>query len=465
MLLDYYNLKEQPFGATPDPRYLYMSPTHREALASLCYGIQGARGFVSLIAKPGMGKTTILFQLLNELQSSARAVFLFQTFCRPEDMLRAILRELGAPDENGDLLHMQSQFADILVAEAQQGRRVIIVIDEAQNLDDSALEFVRMLSNCETPTEKLLHIVLGGQLQFREKLASPQWLQLEQRISIFARLRPLNFEETHLYIEHRLRVAGYNFQVPLFAPQAVALIARKSEGIPRNINNICFNALSLGWVLKQRTIEKGAIREVLNDLDCELESNRGWQKVLGAGRIGWNVVKPKNVLQHTFSRRSWIALLAILLPPLFWISARERRSGPVPDTSSAVVSEAALRHEVSLPVEHAESSRKTGDATSKSPPSPQATLNASTRSPSSSETRTSVPPRTDLSLLTADPATLWKQVKVGRVDAEIELAVSYLVGKGVEENCSQARVLLQDASRKGNARATDLLANLTSQCH
>ncbi|MGC2516600.1 MAG: AAA family ATPase, partial [Terriglobales bacterium] len=220
--MDYYNLKEQPFGVTPDPRYLYPSPTHCEALASLSYAIRSGRGFMSLIAKPGMGKTSILFQLLSQLEGSARTVFLFRTLCSPKELLRSLLRDLGVLEDGGNAIRMQEQLNDVLLAEARQGRRVVVVIDEAQNLKDSALELVRMLSNFETTNDKLMQIILAGQPQLREKLASPHLLQLRQRMSIFARLHPFSVEETHLYVRHRLRVAGYDFKIPLFTPQAGA---------------------------------------------------------------------------------------------------------------------------------------------------------------------------------------------------------------------------------------------------
>ncbi len=195
MVLDYYNLREEPFGVTPDPRYLYYSPVHREALATLACGIRSRRGAMSLIAKPGMGKTTILFQLLSQLEGLARTVFLFQTLCSPKELLRSLLRDLGVSDDHGDVVRMQEQLNGVLAAEARQGRTVVVVIDEAQSLEDSALELVRMLSNFETSSYKMMQIILAGQPQLREKLASPQLLQLRQRMSVLARLQPLSVEE------------------------------------------------------------------------------------------------------------------------------------------------------------------------------------------------------------------------------------------------------------------------------
>ena len=265
--LDYYKLKEQPFGVTPDSRYLFLTPTQKEALSSVIYGIESGCGFVALIARPGLGKTTLLFQTLDILRERARLVFLFQTISTPVDLLRALLSGLGAPDMRASLVEMQIRLKNLLAEHYSAGKRVVLVIDEAQNLDDSVLELVRMLSNFETASDKLIQIVLAGQPQLAENIGSPELVQLRQRVSIFARLNPLTAEETALYVAHRLRVAGYASEMPLFTKDALALIAQASEGIPRNINNLCFNALSLGAALEYKPIDREIIRQVMADLD------------------------------------------------------------------------------------------------------------------------------------------------------------------------------------------------------
>ncbi len=267
MVLDYYKLEEQPFGVTPDSRYLFLSPTHREALSSLIYGIESGCGFVALIAAPGSGKTTLLFEALNILRDKARIVFLFQTIATPLDLLRSLLSGLGVRDLQGSLVDLQIRLKDILNEQYRLGKRVVVVVDEAQNLDDSVLELVRMLSNFETARDKLIQIILAGQPQLADNIGSPELLQLRQRISIFARLKPFTLEETCLYIAHRLRVARYSSDMPLFTRDALALIAQNSEGIPRNINNLCFNALSLGCALQQKPIDREVVRQVIADLD------------------------------------------------------------------------------------------------------------------------------------------------------------------------------------------------------
>jgi general secretion pathway protein A len=266
MFLQHYGMHEQPFGVTPNPRYLYLSQTHREALASLVYGIESGRGFMALIAKPGMGKTTLLFQVLDRLGSSARTVFLFHTQCNSREFFHYLLSDLGIDSQGSDLARMHDQLNQVLVAEASSGRRFVLVVDEAQNLDDSVLETVRLLSDFETPRAKLMQIILAGQPQLAEKLARPGLVQLRQRVSILARLDPFSLEDTGGYINHRLRVAGYKGPA-LFTPEAIKIIATRGEGIPRNINNICFNALSLGFALEKHKIDSGMVLEALGDLD------------------------------------------------------------------------------------------------------------------------------------------------------------------------------------------------------
>jgi general secretion pathway protein A len=262
----YFGLREQPFGVTPDPRFLYLSAAHREALASLYYGIEANRGFLGLIARPGMGKTTILFHLLEKFRSSARTAFLFQTQCTSREFMRFLLAELGYESDGHDFVRMHEEFNRRLLQEARAGNRFIVVIDEAQNLEPSVLETVRLLSDFETPRAKLMHIILAGQPELADKLASPGLSQLRQRVSIVHGLQPLNAPEIKNYIEHRLRIAGYEGE-PLFTPGVYDDIARFTEGIPRNINNFCFNALSLTCALQKKMVDSETVKEVIADLD------------------------------------------------------------------------------------------------------------------------------------------------------------------------------------------------------
>ena len=234
MFLDFYNLKEQPFSEAPDPRQLYLSATHREALASLFYGIETGRGFLTLIAEPGMGKTTLLFHLRERLKDSARTVFLFQTQCKARELLPCLLSDLGIEAQGRNLGWMHEQLKGILLVEANAGRRVLVFIDEAQNLRDSALETVRLLSNFETTRSKLMQIILAGQPQLAETLTRPNLVQLRQRISIVSRLRRFTPAETNTYIDYRLRLAGFEGR-RLFTPGALEMIEAWSLGGSRHV--------------------------------------------------------------------------------------------------------------------------------------------------------------------------------------------------------------------------------------
>lgn len=264
MFLEFYNLKEQPFGVTPDPRYLYFSPGHREALASLFYGIETGRGFLSLIADPGMGKTTLLFQLLQRWKGYVHSAFLFQTQCNSRELLGYLLEDLGLRNNGKDIVRMHSELNEFLYRETKAGRRIVVFIDEAQNLSDSVLETVRLLSDFEAPDKKLLQIILAGQPELAERLSRPGLAQLRQRIAVQTRLEALPALEVIRYVEHRLKVAGYEGP-ELFTTEAMDLIAARSRGIPRLVNHLCFNALSLGCASEQRQIDASIARDAADD--------------------------------------------------------------------------------------------------------------------------------------------------------------------------------------------------------
>lgn len=269
-ILDFFGLREQPFGVTPDPKYLYLTASHREALASLVYGIESKRGFSALVAEPGMGKTTLLFYLLDKLKSTARTAFLFRPDGNTKELLESLLLDLGLEANPEDVPQMHETLKAALLEDLESGKHFVWVIDEAQDLEPSVLESVRLLSNFETPASKLMHILLVGQPGLFEKLAAPELLQLRQRIGSLVQIAPLSDTEVSDYIRFRVVRGGGNADTT-FTPEARMLIAQASEGIPRNINGLCFASLSLGFAEGKKVIGPEIVREVLAEREPEGE--------------------------------------------------------------------------------------------------------------------------------------------------------------------------------------------------
>lgn len=309
MYLKWFGLNEEPFGVTPDPRFLYMGPSHREALASLLHSIQTGRGFMTLIAEPGMGKTTIISEMLERTRTFVQSVFLFQTQCTRQELLRYLLSDLGVQARSDDIVALHEQFSEILVTNHRSGKKFVLVIDEAQNLTDDVLESVRLLSDFETQHEKLLQIILSGQPQLELRLSSPEHWQLRQRMSAMCHLQPLSVDEVLEYIETRLRIAGR--RTFLFTPEAVEAITLKSGGIPRIVNNYCFNLLCLAYALEKKEIDADLIDEVASDLDLH-------SKVEKHGEAAVTTFdRPPRLNAHNRKEREFMAQSPLQATPLF----------------------------------------------------------------------------------------------------------------------------------------------------
>lgn len=237
------------------------------ALQSIVGAIESNLGFTLLLGDPGMGKTTLLFQLLTQYRDSARTAFIFQTQCKRHDLLRHLAAELELPADKCDEVSLHQTLKEMLVNEATAGRKVLVIIDEAQNLQVSSLETIRLLSDFETTTAKLLHIILAGSARLSDTLGSSELSQLAQRISTVSRLYPLSSEEVKAYVTFRLGAAGHPAADGLFSPEALAEIAAQSRGIPRVINSICYGALSLAHIDGARHVGRTQVRQAVQNLD------------------------------------------------------------------------------------------------------------------------------------------------------------------------------------------------------
>ncbi len=265
MYANFYNLKKEPFHITPDPEFLFLSPSHKEALGSIIYGVSHKKGFVLITGEVGVGKTTIIRSYLEEVdRSKLKLIYIFNSNVSFQGLLKTINSELEIIDLTDDVFEMVNQLHYVLVEEYKKGRTVVLIIDEAQNMPVETLESIRMLSNLETSTDKLIQIVFSGQPEFEQKLDRKELRQLKQRIAVKATIRPLTAEESRSYIMHRLKKASAeNFA--LFTDGALRKIIKEAHGIPRLINILCENAFITALGYKQRRISAGIVKEVIAD--------------------------------------------------------------------------------------------------------------------------------------------------------------------------------------------------------
>ena len=254
MYLDFYGFTEKPFTITPNPRFIFFSKIHKEAFALLLYGINNHFGFIELIGEVGTGKTTVLRTLLGQLsEDTYRIALIFNPFLSSTDLMRAINQEYGIPAASENVAELLGDLNRFLLQENAAGRTVVLVIDEAQNLAPDVLEQIRLISNLETETDKLIQIVLAGQPELGRLLAKPELRQINQRIALRYHLKPLGRDDSRAYIEHRLDIAGGRGKVT-FTASAVNWIYRYSRGTPRLINMLCDRSLLIGYTEDKRKI-------------------------------------------------------------------------------------------------------------------------------------------------------------------------------------------------------------------
>src|SRR5215510_8678372 len=275
MYKDFFGLRANPFNVNPDPRYLFLTRHTEEALACLTYGIQSRKGFVLLTGEVGTGKTTLINKLLEwlRLQQVATA-FIFNSRMNVPQFLDYMMADFGIPCDSRAKSQVLLRLYNWLLDRYRAGETAVLIVDEAQNLSDEVLEEIRMMTNLETFTEKLLQIVLVGQPELELKLRQPHLRQLRQRLTLRAKTHPLTLDETYAYVAQRLRIAGSNGQ-PIFQPDAIAAIHRYAGGIPRIVNLLCEHALVSAFVDQQRLVSPAVVEAVARDFDMTGDSNTG----------------------------------------------------------------------------------------------------------------------------------------------------------------------------------------------
>jgi general secretion pathway protein A len=302
MYLSFYGLREAPFAPTPDPKFLFQSARHREALAQLIYGVRERKGFIVLTGEIGTGKTTLLRTLLERLDPTTPVAYVHNSALGIEGLLEYILQDWGV--KSTATTHAQRLFElnEFLIDQHHKGMSPVLVIDEAQNLTIETLEAVRLLSNFETTSQKLMQILLVGQPELREKLNRPELRQLKQRVGLRCHIAALSPEETRQYVRHRLRIAGA-IDAGIFSDAAIQKIFEYSEGTPRVINIVCDHCLLSGFADSKRRVDAAIVQEAVEYL--EEGERREWKR-----RRSMRLVPSDGAV---WAARSGVALLVLII--------------------------------------------------------------------------------------------------------------------------------------------------------
>ncbi len=265
MYTDFFGLREKPFALSPDPRYLFLSGSHREALAHLLYGIEEGEGFIAITGEVGTGKTTLCRTLIERLGSETEVAFLFNPIGSGLELLQAIAREFGLDAKNATRAELNDRLNRFLLEKKSRGQRVLLIVDEAQDLSAETLEEIRLLSNLETSSSKLIQILLLGQPELARKLDSSELRQLRQRIGVRWNLGSLSSRETRDYVRHRLRVAGVSSR-HVFSDSALRLVHRRTQGVPRLINVLCDRSLLAAFAAEKGTVTPSVVRRAAREV-------------------------------------------------------------------------------------------------------------------------------------------------------------------------------------------------------
>ncbi|MGA3114466.1 MAG: AAA family ATPase [Syntrophobacteraceae bacterium] len=337
MYLDFFKFRKNPFHITPDPDFLFLSPSHQDAFTSIFYGIQQRKGFVAVTGEVGVGKTTILMSYLEGTDPKRiRTAYIFNPALSFHELLKQIVSELGIPAVDKDLPELVDSIFRYVIDEYKNDHNVLLIIDEAQNMPVETLERLLMLSNRETSQEKLLQIIIVGQLELENKLNLPELKELKDRIAVRCRIDTLRPAESLAYIEHRLMKASL-FRNPVFTKKALKLIVKESNGIPRIINILCDNALITAFGYQLNPVDAKIIQEVIKDF-------RGGQPGVFSR---WRFVLVQTLV--VFSGLFVLASMALLTPKEIAPVRSEILSAKVPELPPAA--EMMKELEVKPPVE------------------------------------------------------------------------------------------------------------------
>jgi general secretion pathway protein A len=281
MYKEFYGLRENPFSLTPDPDFLYLGRVHKKALAYLTYGLESGTGFIQLTGDIGSGKTTMLKTLLKRNRNKINSAFIVNPKATFEQLFRMILYQLSVIELEAHYTKdvLLGKFSEYLIEQSRQNCPVVIIFDEAQNIDISVLEEIRMLSNLETEKKKLVQMIFVGQPELREIFLLPKFKQLKQRISIAYHMIPLGKEDTVAYINHRLKIAGVGDR-SIFTECACEEIYSYSNGVPRLINIACDATLLAGYVDEKEVLDENIVKEVINELIEDLGNNSKQEEYL-----------------------------------------------------------------------------------------------------------------------------------------------------------------------------------------
>jgi general secretion pathway protein A len=343
MYCEFYGFREKPFNITPNPRFIFLSKNHREAFAHLLYGIDNHSGFIKLTGEVGTGKTTVLRTLFEQLDERGhRTALIFNPCLTAQELMRSINREFGISWEGLNMSELLDALNRFLLLENSSGRTVVLVIDEAQNLEPQVLEQIRLISNLETKTDKLIQIILVGQPELGQLLSRSELRQLSQRITVSYHLTPMDFEDTKAYIEHRLEVAG-DWRAAVLSAPALKQVFRYSGGVPRLINIICDRALLFGYLAESKGISGRMVKDAIKEIRKEDRSTTGFplQKAVGWGLASVATLAVIVLVMATTGRlslfNSALPVAAVTVQAAGKNSLRlDRELGGIPEQESAI---------------------------------------------------------------------------------------------------------------------------------